>query len=574
MKKFNIFSFLFLMLLPLLAGCSKDEIIFDSELPRFELRSGYQLLEVIVPQGTMPTDKIYIVGEFNGGQEAAVGNPMWQLEKASDTDVKWGIYLNPDDFVDGKTLADGYTFYNSEQGEERSLDNQPVLHTEAPALGQRLNVLLYRWADYFNKPVDPGEIVHDGYVIYVVDNSGYEDLAMYAWGDAEAFGAWPGMTPTGKVEIEGVTYKYFDTGAANEGLNLNLIFNNNNGGSQLPDYNVTLDKDFYLELTPDAVLEYDPSSNVKHDGYAVFVVNKSGWDDLYLYMWGAVNDLNGAWPGMAPTGTQTIKGVEYTYFDLGAANCDAGLEEHVILNNGNGKQVDDVVVFNLDRDVYVELTASGATEIDPETYDPGTTPEPDPDPDPEPQDYKIYVQNLTGWSDFYVYAWGDKELFGGWPGATSSETVEIGGMSFLVFNVSGAGETENLIFHDNNGTQYDALAIILDKDWYIVANPDGAAAIEEPVSEFKIYIEDNTGWANFYVYAWGDKEVFGGWPGVSPDATETVDGVTYKVITVEGHGETENLIFNNNDGTQYDAMSITLDKNYIISAGPTSAELK
>lgn len=574
MKKFNIFSFLFLMLLPLLAGCSKDEIIFDSELPRFELRPGYQLLEVIVPQGTMPTDKIYIVGEFNGGQEAAVGNPMWQLEKASDTDVKWGIYLNPDDFVDGKTLADGYTFYNSEQGEERSLDNQPVLHTEAPALGQRLNVLLYRWADYFNKPVDPGEIVHDGYVIYVVDTSGYEDLAMYAWGDAEAFGAWPGMTPTGKVEIEGVTYKYFDTGAANEGLNLNLIFNNNNGGSQLPDYNVTLDKDFYLELTPDAVLEYDPSSNVKHDGYAVFVVNKSGWDDLYLYMWGAVNDLNGAWPGMAPTGTQTIKGVEYTYFDLGAANCDAGLEEHVILNNGNGKQVDDVVVFNLDRDVYVELTASGATEIDPETYDPGTTPEPDPDPDPEPQDYKIYVQNLTGWSDFYVYAWGEKELFGGWPGATSSETVEIGGMSFLVFNVSGAGETENLIFHDNNGTQYDALAITLDKDWYIVANPDGAAAIEEPVSEFKIYIEDNTGWANFYVYAWGDKEVFGGWPGVSPDATETVDGVTYKVITVEGHGETENLIFNDNDGTQYDAMSITLDKNYIISAGPTSAELK
>lgn len=574
MKKFNIFSFLFLMLLPLLAGCSKDEIIFDSELPRFELRPGYQLLEVIVPQGTMPTDKIYIVGEFNGGQEAAVGNPMWQLEKASDTDVKWGIYLNPDDFVDGKTLADGYTFYNSEQGEERSLDNQPVLHTEAPALGQRLNVLLYRWADYFNKPVDPGEIVHDGYVIYVVDNSGFEDLAMYAWGDAEAFGAWPGMTPTGKVEIEGVTYKYFDTGAANEGLNLNLIFNNNNGGSQLPDYNVTLDKDFYLELTPDAVLEYDPSSNVKHDGYAVFVVNKSGWDELYLYMWGAVNDLNGAWPGMALTGTQTIKGVEYTYFDLGAANCDAGLEEHVILNNGNGKQVDDVVVFSLDRDVYVELTASGATEIDPETYDPGTTPEPDPDPDPEPQDYKIYVQNLTGWSDFYVYAWGDKELFGGWPGATSSETVEIGGMSFLVFNVSGAGETENLIFHDNNGTQYDALAITLDKDWYIVANPDGAAAIEEPVSEFKIYIEDNTGWANFYVYAWGDKEVFGGWPGVSPDATETVDGVTYKVITVEGHGETENLIFNNNDGTQYDAMSITLDKNYIISAGPTSAELK
>ena len=108
------------------------------------------------------------------------------------------------------------------------------------------------------------------------------------------------------------------------------------------------------------------------------MVNRSGWDELYLYMWGTVNDLNGAWPGMAPTGTQKINGVEYVYFDLGAANCDNGLEEHVILNNGNGKQIDDVVVFNLDRDVYVELTASAATEIDPATYVPGDDPEPTP----------------------------------------------------------------------------------------------------------------------------------------------------------------------------------------------------
>ena len=107
MKKLNIFSIFLLMLRPFLTGCSKDEIIFDSELPRFELRPGYQLLEVIVPQGTLTTDKIYIIGEFNGGMDA-VGDPRWQLEKASDTDVKWGVYLNPADFIDGKTLADGY----------------------------------------------------------------------------------------------------------------------------------------------------------------------------------------------------------------------------------------------------------------------------------------------------------------------------------------------------------------------------------------------------------------------------------------------------------------------------------
>ncbi len=564
MKKINIFGFFLLMLLPFVTGCTKDEIIFDSELPRFELRPGYQLLEVIVPQGTMASDKIYIIGEFNGGMDA-VGDPRWQLQKAPDTDAKWGIYLNPADFIAGKTLADGYTFYSVEQGEERSFGNTPAIHKEAPAVGGRLNVLVYFWADYFNKPVDPGEIEHDGYVIYVVDNTGWDDLAMYAWGDKEAFGGWPGMTPTGKVEIDGVTYRYFDTGADNEELNLNLIFNNNGNGKQLGDYNVTLNQDFYLELTPDGVNEFDPSNVVNHDGYAIFVADRTGWDALYLYMWGTVNDLNGGWPGMEPTGTQTINGVTYTYFDLGAANCDAGLEEHVILNNGNGKQIDDVVVFGLDRDVYVELTAKGATEIDPDTYSPDPVVPDDPTPDPE-EEYHIYVQNLTGWSNFYVYAWGDKEAFGGWPGATSTETKVIGGVTYLVFTVTGNGQTENLIFHNNDGTQYDAMAITLDKDYYIIAKPDGAELTEPAATEVKIYIQDKTGWSELYVYAWGDKEIFGGWPGVKAEATETVDGVTYKVLTVEGNGETENLIFHNNAGIQYDAATITLDKNYFITA--------
>lgn len=578
MKKLNIFSLFFLLVLPFLTGCTKDEIIFDSELPAFPTRDGYQLIEAIVPMGTVASDKIYIIGEFNGGMDA-VGDPRWLMEKATNNDAKWGIYLNPADFISGKTLTDGYTFYSVDQGEERTPDNKPAVHTEAPALGGRLNVLLYCWADSFSKPVNPDDIEHDGYVIYVVDNNLYPELYMYAWGDAEAFGGWPGMKPTGKLTKDGVTYKYFDTGAANEGLNLNLIFNDGTGGDghQLPDFNVTLDQDFYVELTPDGAVEFDPSSAITHDGYAVFVVNKTGWDELYLYMWGTVNDLNGSWPGMAPTGTQVINGVSYTYFDLGAANCNAGLEEHVILNNGSDRQVDEVVVFGLDRDVYVELTATSATEIDPDTYVPSTDPIPEPEPEPEPTpaaQYKIYVQNLTGWSEFHIYGWGDKEAFGGWPGATASATKEIAGVTYLVFDVEGAGETVNLIFNNNGDTQYDAATITLDKDYYIVANPDGATIIETPMAEYKIYIEDKTGWADFYVYAWGDLEIFGGWPGAHPTETATIDGVTYKVLTVKGAGETENLIFNDNNGTQYDAATITIDKDYFIIANPDKAELK
>ena len=474
MKKYAITNLLLLMLLPLLAACSKEEIVFDVELPRFELREGYQLLEVIVPQRTLATDKIYIVGEFNGGAEEAVGDPRWALEKADDTDAKWGVYLNPADFVEGKTLRDGYTFVSVEQGEERSLDNQPVVHTEDPALGQRANVMVYRWADYFNTPVDPGEIDHDGYVVYVVDNSGYDALALYAWGDAEIFGGWPGAHATGTVTLDGITYKYFDTGAANEGLNVNLIFNNDNNGKQLADYNVTLNEDIYVELTADGVVPFDPSSVVQHDGYTIYVSDLSGWDELYLYMWGDVNDLNGAWPGMAPTGKQTINGVEYTYFDLGADNCDKGLTEHIILNNGNGRQVDDVVVFALDRDVYVELTSNSAKEIDPADYTPGPGAEPTPS-----GTYHIYIENNTGWSAFYMYAWGDAEVFGGWPGSQTDVTETIDGVEYLVYTAEGQGEVLNLIFTDNAGSQYDALQITLDRDYYIRAGLTEAELLDK-----------------------------------------------------------------------------------------------
>lgn len=479
MKKTYISILMTLLMLPLLGACSKEDIIFDAELPQFPTREGYQLLEVIVPQGTLPTDHIYLVGEFNGGEEGAVGNPLWELEKAAATDAKWGIYVNPAD-LNGGSLADGYYFVSKDLGAECDTDKAPVLHTEAPSTGGRINVSVAKWVNGFSSG-DDEEIVHDGHVIYVVDNSGYEDLYMYAWGDAEAFGGWPGMAPTGNEMVDGVMMKYFDTGAGNAGLNLNLIFNDNNG-SQLADYSVTLDKDYYLELTPDGVVEYDPSASVEHDGFAVFVYDQSGWSDLYLYMWGDTNDLNGAWPGMAVTGTQTVNGVTYKYFDLGAAN--VGQNEHVILNDGNGTQIDDAVVFACDRDVYIELKDGKATEIDPATYqpsgdtpvDPGTPDEPNTPEDPNATYYSIYVEDNTGWDSLYIYAWGDKEVFGGWPGRECDKVTTIAGVTYKVWNVAGDGETENLIFNDNNGTQYDAATITLDKDYTFSAETGSAIA--------------------------------------------------------------------------------------------------
>ena len=366
MKNYKIFNLLALVLLLFAsAACSKDDLVFDHELPQFPTKEGAYLLEVIMPQATVVDNDIYIVGAFNGGDpEAVVGDMRWKLEKCENNNVKWGIYLYPSDFAEGTSLADGYTFYNEQQGLEKSLRNEDVLHTEAPELGGRINVTVDRWAAYFETPVDPGEIPHDGYVIYVDDQTGWDALAMYAWGDAEICGAWPGMTPTGTVELNGTRWKYFDTGAANEGLTEHLIFNNNNGGVQLNDFDVVLDRDYYVRITADGCEEVTVEPSVKHDGYAIFVINNTGWDEIFMYAWGDnLPELFGGWPGIAPTGTQKINGVEYTYWDCGQAN--NGLHYNFIANKNSGKQIEnnEILGVDLNQDHYFLLTSDLKVEV-------------------------------------------------------------------------------------------------------------------------------------------------------------------------------------------------------------------
>lgn len=90
---------------------SNDDIVFDHERQQFETRADRILLEYIVPFGTTPKEEIYIIGDFNGGEEA-IGNEAYLLTKAEKSDAKWGVYLDPSTFIGGKTLADGFSFYS------------------------------------------------------------------------------------------------------------------------------------------------------------------------------------------------------------------------------------------------------------------------------------------------------------------------------------------------------------------------------------------------------------------------------------------------------------------------------
>ena len=100
------------------------------------------------------------------------------------------------------------------------------------------------------------EIPNSEHYIYVIDNTGYEVLALYAWGTSELFGAWPGQYPVGQQEINGTTYKVFTFNISTEG-SYNLIFNNGNNGQQLPDYNVTEPRDYYFVIDSTGVKELE-----------------------------------------------------------------------------------------------------------------------------------------------------------------------------------------------------------------------------------------------------------------------------------------------------------------------------
>lgn len=83
--------------------------------------------------------------------------------------------------------------------------------------------------------------------VYAIDDTGWDALGLYAWGDSEFFGAWPGITWAGEAEVGGYIFKVFpfDT----EGGSYSLIFNNWNNGSQLADYAVTANRDYYFRLS-------------------------------------------------------------------------------------------------------------------------------------------------------------------------------------------------------------------------------------------------------------------------------------------------------------------------------------
>ena len=467
------------------ASCQQEQIVFDHEQQPFATLENAILVELIAPIGTSVDEEIYIIGAFNGMDEKTViGNVAWQLEKAENSDKKWGIYLFPGDFVDGKTLADGFRFVSKKSGLEYTIKGEPATHTLNANVGQMYNVWADRWASYF---ANEGELVqHDGAVVYVLDESGFGQLTLYMYGDVNDLnGGWPGMAVTGTEKVNGMELKYFDIGADNEGLSETLIFSDN-GSNQLADYGPVVfssSEPLYLHITAEGTIEELKMDNtIEHDGAAVYVLDGMEWGlNTTLYMWGDVNDLNGGWPGMAVTGTEKIGDYTYMYFDMGAAN--AGLNENLIFSNNGSNQLADYA-YTIGENIYLYLTSEGAQLIaDP--ANPGDVVWFDPQAKPkEEATIDIWIYNATDTlTPLNVYAWGSKEVFGGWPGAVVAEMEQVAmlNLSLLHTQITGfVGDEYHLIFNNNAGAQladYDIKAEAVTNEYYIKVSDTGVTPL-------------------------------------------------------------------------------------------------
>lgn len=456
-----------------MSSCSsKEDIVFDHERQQFETRADRILLEYIAPFGTTTSDEIYITGAFNDWDTS--GDPQWLLTKGPTSDIKWGIYLDPTTFIPGTSLGDGFRFYSKAQGQEVTLTGEYAIHNDDPSIGTFTNIWGQRWEAYYWEGGEAPEPEHDGFCIYVDDQTGWDALALYAWGDGEIFGGWPGASVKGTWKHDGVTWKYFDFGEANTGLVEHLIFNNAGQGTQLADFDFTINRNVYVKITPEGVEEISTDEPVPPttDGFAVYIDDQTGWDAISLYMWGDVNNLNGDWPGMQVSGTWDYQGVTWKYFEMGEAN--TGLAEHLIFNNnGQGTQLNDFD-FTIDRNVFLRVTPDGVEELD--------IPFPSGGGSKIPHDgYVLYVLNESSQTDLALYAWGDTEAFGTWPGMAPTGTETIKGVEYIYFDLGEANTGLDLHLipnNNNNGVQWegDDLEFVIDHDIYIrIADGDKTA---------------------------------------------------------------------------------------------------
>ena len=187
--------------------------------------------------------------------------------------------------------------------------------------------------------------------------------------------------------------------------------------------------------------------------------------------------------------------------------------------------------------------------------------------EPPVQGTIIRWKQVTGnWAEFAIYAWGDSEVFGKWPGKLI--TPDANGW----YSVDVPKGTFKLILNNNGGgNQFDFISTPVESSSYYVYTQDGNNTSSFERADIIIrWKYTGSDWTAFGIYAWDGSpiaETFGKWPGtvVTPDANGWCQ------VSVPVGQKIGNVIFNNTNGgpgNQFDLnMEITSSICFQITSG-------
>lgn len=395
----------------------------------------------------------------------------------------------------------------------------------------------------------------DNYRIYVKNSTNWDNEEVYLYGwfyknevNTEPFGVFGANKKyDGVKSINGTTYLYFNIDKEYKGERVNLIFHTGSGGS-IDQFNgptpLYCNRDYYIEIKGDAIDGYtwSETEDFVHDGYTVYVENKTDFNTLYLYTWGDYDDLTMSWPGMPPTGKQIIDGTEYLFYDLGE-NANGITEQFIFSGGSDATKLDTNHKYILNKDYYFTVDFK-SMKIKPLA-----------------SGCKLYVKKPNDWNELYVQIpGGDRER------VTVSD--QINGTDYLVytFDEDYVGQTVSITFSDGSDNQISGYQMLVSQNHYIeLKNPFEIITTDETDRNkihtcYRIYVEDNTDWNQLYLYAYsGEEKIFGEFPGKFYDGIEYVpvkeedkegnDVTVYKKYLYfnfweELQGKTVNLIFN------------------------------
>lgn len=191
--------------------------------------------------------------------------------------------------------------------------------------------------------------------IYIQNNTGWNDLYIYAWNETGNMKPWPGVHYSDKVTIAGTEWFVFNMPSDYQHRSgLNYIFNDNGGNQFDAMSNYTFGHDLFLTLTSEKKYVQHAGPVLADGSFTVYAnMDATGWPAVTFYAWVGSGNFDIGWPGHAAEGPLTINGKKWYYHTFASTTA-----LNVILNNnGGGSQTADI---NTNHDLFVTVAVDNS----------------------------------------------------------------------------------------------------------------------------------------------------------------------------------------------------------------------